>query len=189
MKGVTSGAHRTAAQWPDPQGNGVEPRSRHDSLHGADVCCLHAASNGELIATADGPAKDETEMQFYEHHGIRRLQDSQDHSICHLRPNNESPDRLRWCSSAANRFKPPKHNTKCLIGCRGRCVCWLITFTCSCDLPRPSDATQRTRLMHWLGWYEARALNSLRTIHANPKAAGVRKGFDDPIPTTGTTAD
>ena len=76
-------------------------------------------------------------------------------------------------------------------------------------LLRPSDATQLPKLMHWVAWYAAmllnrlagrcghfwearycstpiapkdhkRALNTLRYIHANPKAAGVRKGFYDP---------
>jgi putative transposase len=85
-------------------------------------------------------------------------------------------------------------------------------------LLRPDTASQLPNLMHWVGWYIAmalnrlagrcghfwearyyataiapkdhkRALNTLRYIHANPKAAGVRKGFYDPFPTTGTTAD
>ena len=76
-------------------------------------------------------------------------------------------------------------------------------------LLRPLDATQLPKLMHWIAWYAAmllnrlsgrcghfwearyystaiapkdhqRALNTLRYIHANPKAAGVRKGFYDP---------
>ena len=76
-------------------------------------------------------------------------------------------------------------------------------------LIRPDDASQLPRLMHWFGWYSAmalnrlsgrfghfwearyyatpihpkdhrRVLNTLRSIHANPQAAGVRKGFDDP---------
>ena len=76
-------------------------------------------------------------------------------------------------------------------------------------LLRPLDATQLPKLMHWVSWYSAmalnrlsgrcghfwearyyataiapkdhqRALNTLRYIHANPKAAGVRKGFYDP---------
>jgi len=76
-------------------------------------------------------------------------------------------------------------------------------------LIKPDDASQLPRLMHWIGWYSAmalnrlsgrcghfwearyyataiapkdhrRALNTLRYIHANPKAAGVRKGFYDP---------
>jgi len=76
-------------------------------------------------------------------------------------------------------------------------------------LLRPSDATQLPKLMHWVAWYSAmllnritgrcghfwearyyatpiapkdhqRALNTLRYIHANPKAAGVRQGFYDP---------
>ena len=76
-------------------------------------------------------------------------------------------------------------------------------------LIRPDDASQLPRLMHWIGWYSAmalnrlagrcghfwearyyataiapkdhrRALNTLRYIHANPLAAGVRKGFYDP---------
>ena len=76
-------------------------------------------------------------------------------------------------------------------------------------LIKPDDASQLPRLMHWIGWYSAmalnrlsgrcghfwearyyataiapkdhrRALNTLRYIHANPKAARVRKGFYDP---------
>jgi REP element-mobilizing transposase RayT len=76
-------------------------------------------------------------------------------------------------------------------------------------LIRPDDASQLPRLMHWVDWYSAmalnrlagrcghfwearyyataiapkdhrRALNTLRYIHANPKVAGVRKGFYDP---------
>jgi putative transposase len=76
-------------------------------------------------------------------------------------------------------------------------------------LIRPENASQLPRLMHWVGWYSAmalnrlagrcghfwearyyataiapkdhrRVLNTLRYIHANPKAAGVRKGFYDP---------
>jgi putative transposase len=76
-------------------------------------------------------------------------------------------------------------------------------------LLHPDDASQLPRLMHWIGWYSAmalnrlsgrcghfwearyyataiapkdhrRVLNTLRYIHANPKAAGVRKGFYDP---------
>lgn len=76
-------------------------------------------------------------------------------------------------------------------------------------LLKPEDATQLPRLMHWVTWYLAmalnrltgrcghfrearyyatpiapedhqRALNTLRYIHANPKAAGVRKGVHDP---------
>ncbi len=76
-------------------------------------------------------------------------------------------------------------------------------------LLRPDDASELPRLMHWFAWYSAmalnrlsgrcghfwearyyataiapkdhrRALNTLRTIHANPKAAGIRKGFYDP---------
>jgi len=72
-----------------------------------------------------------------------------------------------------------------------------------------NDASELPRLMHWIGWYSAmalnrlsarcghfwearyyataiapkdhrRVLNTLRYIHANPKAAGVRKGFYDP---------
>ncbi len=35
---------------------------------------------------------------------------------------------------------------------------------------------------------QQRMLSTLRYIHANPKAARVRKGFYAPIPTTGTTA-
>ena len=74
---------------------------------------------------------------------------------------------------------------------------------------KPDDATQLPKLMHWFAWYasmllnrlsgrcghfwearyystaiapkdQQRALNTLRYIHANPKAAGVRKGFYDP---------
>jgi len=77
-------------------------------------------------------------------------------------------------------------------------------------LLKPEDASQLPKLMHWVGWYSAmllnrlsgrcghfwearyyataiapedhhRALNTLRYIHANPKAAGVRKGFYDPF--------
>jgi len=76
-------------------------------------------------------------------------------------------------------------------------------------LLKPQDANQLPKLMHWVGWYASmalnrlsgrcghfwearyyatpiapedhqRALNTLRYIHANPKAAGVRKGFYDP---------
>jgi REP element-mobilizing transposase RayT len=47
-------------------------------------------------------------------------------------------------------------------------------------LIKPQDATQLPKLMHWVGWYASMALNTLRYIHANPKAAGVRKGFYDP---------
>ena len=76
-------------------------------------------------------------------------------------------------------------------------------------LIRPEDASKLPRLMHWVGWYSAmalnrlagrcghfwearyyataiaprdhrRVLNALRYIHANPLAAGVRKGFYDP---------
>ena len=76
-------------------------------------------------------------------------------------------------------------------------------------LLRPDHASELPRLMHWIGWYSAmalnrlsgrcghfwearyyataiapkdhrRVLNTLRYIHANPKAAGVRKGFYDP---------
>lgn len=84
-------------------------------------------------------------------------------------------------------------------------------------LIRPENAPQVPRLMHWVGWYSAmafnrlagrcghfwevrdyataiapsdnrRVLNTLRSIHANPKAAGVRKGFRTPSAITGTTA-
>ena len=85
-------------------------------------------------------------------------------------------------------------------------------------LIRPDDASQLPRLMHWVGWYSAmalnrlagrcghfwetryyataiapkdhrRVLNTLRYIHANPKAAGgCVRAFMTPIPTTGTTA-
>ena len=73
-------------------------------------------------------------------------------------------------------------------------------------LIRPDDASQLPRLMHWVGRYSAmalnrlagrcghfwearyyataiapkdhrRVLNTLRYIHTNPKAAGIRKGF------------
>ena len=76
-------------------------------------------------------------------------------------------------------------------------------------LLRPDDASELPRVMHWFAWYSAmalnrlsgrcghfwearyfstpihpkdhrRMLNTLRYIHANPKAAGVRKGFFDP---------
>ena len=76
-------------------------------------------------------------------------------------------------------------------------------------LLRPDHASELPKLMHWFGWYSAmalnrlsgrcghfwearyfataiaakdhkRVLNTLRYIHANPKAAGVRKGFYDP---------
>ena len=76
-------------------------------------------------------------------------------------------------------------------------------------LIRPEDASQLPKLMHWIGWYSAmalnrltgrcghfwearyyataiapkdhrRVLNTLRYIHANPMAAGVRKGFYNP---------
>jgi len=76
-------------------------------------------------------------------------------------------------------------------------------------LLRPDDASELPRLMHWIAWYSAMALNrlsgrcghfwearyfstaihpkdqrrvmnTLRYIHANPRAAGVRKGFYDP---------
>lgn len=76
-------------------------------------------------------------------------------------------------------------------------------------LIRPDDASQLPRLMHWVGWYSAmalnrlsgrcghfwearyyaptiapkdhrRMLNTLRYVHANPKAAGIRKEFYDP---------
>ena len=76
-------------------------------------------------------------------------------------------------------------------------------------LLRPLDATQLPKLMHWVGWYSSmalnrlsgrcghfwearyygtasapkdhrRVLNTLSYIHANPKSAGVRKGFHDP---------
>jgi putative transposase len=74
---------------------------------------------------------------------------------------------------------------------------------------RPDDAFQLPRLMYWVGWHSAMALNRLagrcghfwetryyapaiapkdhrrvlsilRYIHANPKAAGIRIGFYDP---------
>jgi REP element-mobilizing transposase RayT len=76
-------------------------------------------------------------------------------------------------------------------------------------LLRPDHASELPKLMHWFGWYSAmalnrlsgrcghfwearsyataiaakdhrRVLNTLRYIHANPKAAGIRKGFYDP---------
>jgi len=53
-------------------------------------------------------------------------------------------------------------------------------------LIRPDDASQLPRLMHWISWYSAMALNrlsvrySFRYIHANPMAAEIRKGFYDP---------
>ena len=76
-------------------------------------------------------------------------------------------------------------------------------------LLRPDDASQLPKLMHWIGWYSAmalnrlsgrcghfwkaryyataiapkdhrRVLNTLRYVHANPMAAGIRKGFYDP---------
>ena len=76
-------------------------------------------------------------------------------------------------------------------------------------LIRPDDASKLPKLMHWFGWYSAmalnrlsgrcghfwearyyataiaakdhrRVLNTLRYIHANPKATGVRQGFYDP---------
>ena len=76
-------------------------------------------------------------------------------------------------------------------------------------LIKPTDAKVLLRLMHWFAWYSAmvlnrlsgrcgycweasyfstpihpkdhrRVLNTLRINHANPKAAGVRKGFFDP---------
>jgi REP element-mobilizing transposase RayT len=81
-------------------------------------------------------------------------------------------------------------------------------------LIKPKEASQLPKLMHWIGWYSAmalnrlsgrcghfwesryystaiapkdhnRALNTLRYIHANPKAAGVRKGFFDPYSNDG----
>ena len=48
-------------------------------------------------------------------------------------------------------------------------------------LLKPQDASQLPKLMHWVGWYASIALNTLRNIHANPKAAGVRKRFYDPL--------
>ena len=76
-------------------------------------------------------------------------------------------------------------------------------------LVKPADGKELPRVMHWFAWYSAMALNrlsgrcghlwearyfstpihpkdhrrvlyTLRYIHANPKAAGVRKGFFDP---------
>ena len=81
-------------------------------------------------------------------------------------------------------------------------------------LLRPDDAGELPKLMHWIGWYSAmalnrlsgrcghfwearyfataispkdhrRVLNTLRYIHANPKAAGIRKGFYDPYSNSG----
>ena len=81
-------------------------------------------------------------------------------------------------------------------------------------LLKPTDAKELPRLMHWVAWYSAmalnrlsgrcghfwearyfstpihpkdqrRLLNTLRTIHANLKVAGIRKGFDDPYPNYG----
>ncbi len=58
-----------------------------------------------------------------------------------------------------------------------------------CLLIKPDDASQLPKLMHLEARYYStpiapedhrRALNTLRYIHANPKAAGVRKGFYDP---------
>ncbi|KZR69892.1 Transposase IS200 like protein [Prochlorococcus marinus str. MIT 1313] len=76
-------------------------------------------------------------------------------------------------------------------------------------LLKPTNTKDLPRVIHWFAWYSAmalnrlsgccghfwearyyataiapknhrRALNTLRYIHANPKAAGVRKGFFDP---------
>ena len=56
-------------------------------------------------------------------------------------------------------------------------------------LIRPDDASQLPRLMHWISWYSAMALNRLSgrcghfwetRYYANPMAAGIRKGFYDP---------
>lgn len=76
-------------------------------------------------------------------------------------------------------------------------------------LQPPPRGKDLPRIIHWIGWYSAMALNrltgrcghlwvasyfstpidpavrrrvlaTLRYIHANPKAAGVRKGFHDP---------
>ena len=56
-------------------------------------------------------------------------------------------------------------------------------------LIRPDDASQLPRLMHWISWYSAMALNRLAgrcghfgetRYYANPMAAGIRKGFYDP---------
>ena len=76
-------------------------------------------------------------------------------------------------------------------------------------LVKPADGKELPRVMHWFAWYSAMALNrlsgrcghlwearyfstpihpkdhrrvlyTLRYIHANPKAAGARKGFFDP---------
>ena len=51
-------------------------------------------------------------------------------------------------------------------------------------LIRPDDASQLPRLMHWISWYSAMALNRLSgrcghfwetRYYANPMAAGIRK--------------
>ena len=84
-------------------------------------------------------------------------------------------------------------------------------------LIKPTDAKELPRLMHWFAWYSAmalnrlsgrcgnfwearyfstplhpkdhrRMLNTLRTIHANPKAAGEGKDSLIPIATLATTA-
>lgn len=81
-------------------------------------------------------------------------------------------------------------------------------------LIRPENVSLLPRLMHWVGWYSAMAINRLaghcgyfwearycaaaiaanehkwvlyrlRCIHANPKAAGVCQGFLTSIATTG----
>lgn len=81
-------------------------------------------------------------------------------------------------------------------------------------LLQPPQGRDLPRIMQWIGWYSAMALNrltgrcghlwearyfsspiepgdtrrvlaTLRYIHANPKAAGVRKGFHDPYSNDG----
>ena len=56
-------------------------------------------------------------------------------------------------------------------------------------LIRPDDASQLPKLMHWISWYSAMALNRLSgrcghfgetRYYANPMAAGIKKGFYDP---------
>ena len=99
----------------------------------------------------------------------------------------------------------PRHKPKCRTDCMRVCLMANQLHL----LLRPDDASQLPRLMHWVGWYSAmalnrlagrcghfwearyyataiapkdhrRVLNTLRYINANPKAAGVRKGFYDP---------
>ena len=81
-------------------------------------------------------------------------------------------------------------------------------------LIKQADSKDLLRLMHWFAWYSAMALNrlsgrcghfwearyfstpihpkdhrgelnALRYVHANPNAAGVRKGFYDPYSNNG----